>query len=96
MDSVALPLVSQLSNILQNPIFPAHLQSAVQAVRQSQDRKQKRASKDGGSEEDGDSQLFLRIEASLVHKETSSAQGSRLTLVNIRFSPTIPTLPDFA
>ncbi|GAT27579.1 SET domain protein [Aspergillus luchuensis] len=88
MDSVALPLVSQLSNILQNPIFPAHLQSAVQAVRQSQDRKQKRASKDGGSEEDGDSQLFLRIEASLVHKETSSAQGSRLTLISTEYATT--------
>ncbi|GAQ33213.1 SET domain protein [Aspergillus niger] len=95
MDFIALPLVSQLSSILQNPTFPAHLQSAVQAVRQSVNRKQKSASKDGGSKENGDSQLYLKIEASLANKETTSGQGSGLILgyIDLQSGQAVPLPP---
>ncbi|GFN15319.1 SET domain-containing protein [Aspergillus tubingensis] len=93
MDAIALALVSQLSSILQNPTFPAHLQSAVQAMRQSVNKKQKSASKDGGSKENGDSQLYLKMEASVVNKEMTERSGLTLGYIDLQSGQAVPLPP---
>ncbi|KAI2991445.1 hypothetical protein CBS147344_1588 [Aspergillus niger] len=90
MDYIAPSLISQLSSILQNPSFPAHLQSAVHAVWHSQDSRQKSA-----SEENGYPQLHLRIEASIVTDVTTSKQTSDLVLgyIDLRSGQAVPLPP---
>ncbi|KAL2814693.1 SET domain protein [Aspergillus cavernicola] len=78
MDPVPLPLVSQLSNLLHNPAFPAQLASAAQTIRRSSS--QTYAGEKCGVKENDNPQLYLRIEASLCTNEPISTQKRGLFL----------------
>ncbi|KAK6813275.1 hypothetical protein RU639_011051 [Aspergillus parasiticus] len=77
--SSSLSLVSQLCSLLQNPDFPAQLTSAIQASKGSP-RKDSDLPKESLQHEQTNSNLFLRIEASLFSGLPCASQGSSWVL----------------
>ena len=75
----SLSLVSQLCSLLQNPDFPAQLTSAIQASK----RNDLDLSKESSQQEETNSNLFLRIEASLFSGAPCVSQDSSWVLVGL-------------